>query len=93
EIESMQEKLVAQQYGARLHLLEARNRTQEVERELELANSRQLELAREYAAVRAEKDAFEKGTRQKTMEEMLIATRERNALSEELNKADKRRQL
>lgn len=93
EIEAMQEKLVAQQYGARLQLLEARNRTQEVERELELANSRETELAREYASARAEKQAFEKGTRQKTMEEMLIATRERNALSEELNKADKRRQL
>lgn len=93
EIEGMQEKMVQQKYGAPLQLLEAQQRTKEVERELELATSREQELRRELAAVEAEKMAFERGWRQKTMEDMLAATRERDALQEQLQKADRRQKL
>jgi HlyD family secretion protein len=93
EIEAMQEKMVAQKYGAPLQLLEAQQRTKEVERELEQASSREQELKREYAALEAEKLGFEKNWRQKAMEEMLGVTRERDALLQQIQKADKRNQM
>ena len=93
EIESMQEKVVAQKYGAPLQLLEAQQRSKEVERELEQTRSHEQELKREYAALEAEKLGFEKNWRQKAMEEMLSVTRERDALEQQIQKADRRNQL
>ncbi len=93
EIETMQEKMVAQKFGAPLQLMEAQQRSKEVERDLELARSREHEIKRELGAFDAEKMAFEKGWRQKTMEDMLILTRERDSVKELLQKADKRRRL
>ena len=93
EIESMQEKMVAQKYGAPLQLLEAQQHTKEVERDLQQATSREQELRREYAALEAERQGFEKNWRQKAMEEMLSATRERDALQQQIQKADKRSKL
>jgi len=93
DIEAMQDKMVAQKYSAPLQLLEAQQRTQEVERELELARSKEQELRRELSAYEAEKLAFEKSWRQKAMEEMLTATRERDTLLQQLQKADKRSKL
>ncbi len=93
EIEGMQEKMVAQKFGAPLQLLEAQQRTKEVERELELVASREQEIRREVAAFEGEKSAFERGWRQKTMEDLLGITRERDALKEQLEKADKRQKL
>jgi HlyD family secretion protein len=93
EIESMQEKMVAQKYGAPLQLLEAQQRTKEVERDLELVKGREQELKRELSAIEAERSVFERGWRQKTMEDLLALTRERDALTEQLQKADKRHSL
>ncbi|MGZ5052714.1 MAG: HlyD family type I secretion periplasmic adaptor subunit [Methylobacter sp.] len=93
EIESMQEKLVARNFGARVRLLEAQEKRQEVERELQLAKNREQEIKRELAGMEAEKMAFKKGWRQKMMEEMLSTSRDKNTVSEQLQKADKRRKL
>ncbi len=93
EIESMQEKLVARNFGARVRLLEAQEKRQEVERNLQLAKNREQEIKRELASMEAEKTAFKKGWRQKMMEEMLSTSRDRNTVSEQLQKADKRRKL
>lgn len=93
DIESMQEKGVAQKYGTPLQLLEAQQRTKEVARELELAASREREIRRELAAAEAEKHAFERGWRQKAMEDLLATTRERDALREQLDKAERRQSL
>ncbi len=93
QMEAMQEKLVAQKYGAPLQLLEAQQRTKEVERELGQAASREKELRRELAAFEAEQLAFEKGWRQKTMEELLQLTRSRDSMREQLLKADRRQAL
>ena len=93
EIESMQEKLVAQKIGAPLQLMEAQIRSKEVERELTSVSNREQESLRELAAFDAEKTAFEKGWRQKTMEDLLTVSRERDALQEQLQKADKRHKL
>jgi HlyD family secretion protein len=93
EIEAMQETLMAQKFGAKLHLLEARDRRLEVERSVLLSRNKEEELVREVAALQAEKSAFGKGWRQKMMEDLLSASRERDGVNEQLQKADKRRQL
>lgn len=93
EIEAMQEKLVARNFGARVRLLEAREKRQEVERNMQLAKNREQEIKRELAGTVAEKTAFKKGWRQKMMEDMLSTSRDRNTVSEQLQKADKRRKL
>lgn len=93
EIEGMQEKLVSQNFGARVRLLEAQEKRQEVERDLQLSQNRERELKRELAGLEAEKTAFKKGWRQKMMEEMLSTSRDKNAVAEQLQKAYKRRKL
>lgn len=89
----MQEKMVAQKFGAPLQLLEAQQRSKEVERDLELTISREQELKRELAAFDAERNAFERGWRQKILEDMLTISRERDSVKEQLEKADKRHKL
>jgi len=93
EIEAMQEKMVAQKFGAPVQLLEAQQRSKEVERELELARNKEQEIKRELSASDSERIAFEKGWRQKTMEEMLAISRERDSIQEQLQKADRRHKL
>jgi HlyD family secretion protein len=93
EIENTQEQMVAQKYGAPIQLMEAQLRSREVERELELAVNREQETLRELAAFESEKVAFEKGWRQKAMEELLTVSRERDGLKEQLQKADRRHKL
>ncbi|MBK7050275.1 MAG: HlyD family type I secretion periplasmic adaptor subunit [Rhodoferax sp.] len=93
EIEAMQEKMVAQKFGAPLQLLEAQQRSKEVERDLEMAGSREQEIRRELAAFESERTAFDKGWRQKTMEDLLVLSRERDAVNEQLQKADRRHKL
>lgn len=90
EIEAMQEKLVAEKFGARINLLEAQEKRLEVEREMQLAKNREQELERELAAQQADKAAFTKGWRQKTMEDLLSTSRDRDTVNEQLQKADKR---
>jgi hemolysin D len=93
DIEAMQEKMVAQKYGSPLQLLEAQQRTKEVARELELSISREQALRRELAAFDAEKTAFERGWRQKILEDLLTVSRERDAAREQLQKAERRQKL
>jgi HlyD family secretion protein len=93
EMEAMQETLMAQNFGARLQLLEARDRRLAGERELQLANNREHELRNELAALASEKTAFTKSWRQKTMEDLLSTARDRDGINEQLQKADKRKQL
>lgn len=93
ELESMQEKLVAQQFGARMQLLAAQDKRLEVERDQLMAKNREQELVRELAGLEAERSAFDRSWRQKTMEDMLQISRERNDVQEQLQKADKRHQL
>ena len=93
EVEAMYDKLLAENYGARLHVLEARDKRLEVERELALTASKEQELKRELASAQAEREAFAKGWRQKAMEDLLAATRDRDSVNEQLAKADKRSKL
>ena len=93
EIEAMQESLVAQQFGAKLQLLEARDRRLSVERDLQMARNKELELNREIASLEAEITAFTKSWRQKAMEDLLSTSRDRDGVNEQLQKADKRKKM
>ena len=93
QLEAMQEKMVEQKFSAPLQLFEAQLRTKEVVRELEQVTSRENEIKRDLAAADSEKIAFEKGWRQKLMEDLLATSRERDSLKEQLQKADKRSKL
>jgi HlyD family secretion protein len=90
EVEAMQEQLMAEQFGAKMHLLEARDRRLEVERDMDLQRNKSIEMARELASSESERAAFEKSWRQKSMEDLLSASRERDSINEQLTKADMR---
>jgi HlyD family secretion protein len=89
EGEKMQADLVAQKYAVRSRLLEAQSRVIEAERNLEMSKNRELELQRELAAAQAQKRSFDTGWHQKLLEEMLNVERERDAVKEQLQKAER----
>jgi hemolysin D len=93
EVEAMQEQLMAEQFGAKMHLLEARDRRLEVERDMIMQHNKQIEMERELASVQAEREAFGKSWRQKMMEDLLTATRDRDGINEQLAKADMRHRM
>jgi hemolysin D len=91
EVESMQERLVAQQFGAKVNLLDARNKRMEVERDYTLSKNQEPEIRRELGGLEAEKQAFINGWRQKIMEDMLGLSRDRDATAEQMKKGTLRR--
>lgn len=93
EIETMQEKLVAENFGAKMQLLEARDRRLEVERSIVMGRNKDVEMQRELAAAEAELSAFTRNWRQRAMEDLLSATRDRDGINEQLAKADLRNKL
>jgi HlyD family secretion protein len=93
EMETMTDDLVGKKLAVKSRLLEARDRLMEAERSRELAKNRQVELSRELAAVEAEKASFETGWRQKLLEEMLVVSRERDAVNDQLAKTARRKSL
>jgi hemolysin D len=93
EIEAMQEKLVAENFGAKMQLLEARDRRLEVERSMVMGRNKDAEMQRELAGAQAELSAFTRNWRQRAMEDLLAATRDRDGINEQLTKADMRNKL
>jgi HlyD family secretion protein len=91
EVETMQERLVDQKFGAKVNLLDARNKRMEVERDYTLAKNQEPEIRRTLGGMEAEKRAFVNGWRQKIMEDMLSLTRERDATAEQIKKGTLRR--
>jgi hemolysin D len=90
EMEVMTEDLVSKKLAVKSRLLDVRDRLMEAERGAELARNRQVEIRKELAALEAEKSAYETGWRQKLLEEMLAVSRERDAISDQLQKANLR---
>jgi hemolysin D len=90
EIEGMNEQLVEKQFQSRRALLESRDKRLEVERELVSLRNRANEMQRELAGAEADKSAFIKETRQRALEELVSVQREKDSLSEQLVKADRR---
>jgi len=90
EMEVMTDDLVSKKLAVKSRLLDVRDRLMEAERNTELARNRQIEIRRELSALEAEKAAYETGWRQKMLEEMLAVSRERDAVSDQLQKANLR---
>lgn len=90
EMEGTTEDLVNKKLAVRSRLLEVRDRLLEAERGVEMARNRQIELRRELSSVEAEKASFETGWRQKMLEDLLNVSRERDALHEQIQKANRR---
>ncbi len=90
EMEAMTDDLVSKKLAVKSRLLDVRDRLMEAERGTELARNRQIEIRRELSALEAEKSAYETGWRQKMLEEMLAVSRERDAVSDQLQKANLR---
>jgi hemolysin D len=93
EVESMQERLVQQQFGAKVNLLDARNKRMEVERDYTRSKNEEPEIRRELAGLEAQRKAFVNGWRQKTVEDMLNLTRDRDAIAEQMKKGALRRSM
>lgn len=90
EMETMTDDLVSKKLAVKSRLLDVRDRLLEAERGAELARNRQVEIRRELSALEAEKAAYETGWRQKMLEEMLSVSRERDAISDQLQKSNLR---
>ena len=93
EMESMTDDLVSKKLAVKSRLLDARDRLLEAERSMEMARNRQIEIRRELATVEAERTSFETGWRQKMLEELLAVSRERDSVSDQLQKASRRQSM
>ena len=93
ELEAMTDDLVTKKLAVKSRLLDVRDRLLEAERGMEMARNRQIEIRKELSALEAEKTAFETGWRQKMLEELLAVSRERDAVSDQLQKASKRQSM
>jgi HlyD family secretion protein len=93
EMDTMTDDLVNKKLAVKSRLLDARDRLLEAERNLELARNRQLELRRELASAEAEKTSFQTGWRQRLLEESLAASRERDSVVDQLQKASRRQSM
>jgi len=93
EIENMNEDLVAKQFQSRRSLLDTRERRLDAERTLASAQSRTNELRQELAALEADRAAYVAEYSQRLLEELVTARRERDALAQQVIKADRRSTL
>ncbi|CAK0761804.1 Membrane fusion protein (MFP) family protein [Gammaproteobacteria bacterium] len=93
EMEVMQERLVAKNISARQYYLEAQEKRLEIDRDLGVAQYREAEIRREISAEQAGREAFIKEWDQKTMEELAQIRDDRDSISEQLQKAQKRHTL
>ena len=90
EIETMNEDLVAKQFQSRRSLLDTRERRLEAERTLASVQSRTNELRQELASLEADRAAYVSEYSQRLLEELVTARRERDALAQQVIKADRR---
>jgi HlyD family secretion protein len=90
EIEKMNEDLVNKQFQSRRSLLDSRERRLEAERDMASARSRANDIQREISALEADRAAYLAEQRQRIFEELVPARRERDALQQQLIKADRR---
>lgn len=93
DIESMNEQLTRQQFQSNMKLLESRERRQEVDRELINTRNRSVEMKKQLAEAEAEKDSFVRESRQKSTEDLVTVRRERDAIAEQVKKAERRSRL
>src|ERR1043166_927479 len=93
KIEAMKTDLHQKDVLALVEVLEATDKRLEVEREYEEATNKESQLKQQVEQSRANLEAFVKSWRQKTLDDLLKAQRERDSLQEQFTKAERRGQL
>ena len=93
EVEKMREDLYKQKFMSNAALLESRDKRLEVEASFEDATNKANQLVQQSEQTRHAYDAFTKAWRQKILEDLIKARRDRDALLEQQNKADRRSAL
>lgn len=93
QIERMKSNLKDQAYVSQMGLLEAKEKRLEVEAAYEDAVNKGHQLEQQIQQARSAHDAFTRSWRQKTLDELVKARRDRDALQENLNKAERRSAL
>jgi HlyD family secretion protein len=93
QIQRMHEKLGEGQYVPKLKILETQRERLQIEQELEQSRDSAAQLARELAKLEADRAAFEKDWRQKVMEELVVVRRDRDAIADQLRKAERKSEL
>ena len=93
QIEQMKEALLPKGIVSMVEVLEARDRRLEVEKAYEDGVSRESQLKQQITQARTTLDAYTRSWRQKILEDLLKAQRDRDAVKEQLSKAARREQL
>jgi hemolysin D len=92
-IEAMKADLNQKRFLSDMDLLDAKNRRLEVEQGYEDATSREQQLGKQIEQTRHALDAFARAWRQRILDELLKARRDRDTLAENLAKAQRRSAL
>ncbi len=90
EIETMNEQLVEKQFQSRKGLLEIRDKRLEIESTLLSVKNKENELKKELSGTEADRAAYISEYRQKILEELVTSQRERDSLSDQLIKNQRR---
>lgn len=93
QVEGMRGELERAQTGSRLNLLIATDSRLEIERNLTRSATSILETQHELAAIEAERDVFRRQWESRIIEEMVQRRNERDTLTEQLVKAQRRKDM
>lgn len=93
EIQRMHESLREGNYVPKLKVLETQRDRLQTERDLEQLLNTSGQLAREIAKLEADRAAFTQDWREKVMEELVVVKRDRDAVADQLKKAERKTEL
>ncbi|MDC7784346.1 HlyD family type I secretion periplasmic adaptor subunit [Rhodoplanes sp. TEM] len=93
QIVDMRQAMVMREYDTQLRLLEAKAQLIATEREKIQGEGKIAELQHQLMSVNAQRDAYVQEWREKAADELVTVRREREAATEELNKALRRRDM
>jgi HlyD family secretion protein len=93
QIEDMKASLKDQRYVSPMSVLESKEKRLEVEADYEAAVNKGQQLEEQIRQARSALDTFQRGWRQKIVDDLVKARRDRDAIMENLNKAERRSAL
>ena len=93
EIERMYESLGERNYVPKLKILETQRDRLQIERDLEQSLNMSAQLEREMGKFQADRTAFSKDWRQRVLEELVVVRRDRDAVADQLKKAERKTEL
>ncbi|KIM00740.1 HlyD family secretion protein [Paramagnetospirillum magnetotacticum MS-1] len=93
EVEDMRRRLVEKDAGSKLQLLEAQNRVFAAERDINHSANTAQQVSQRLAAAREKRIAYLSETQSKATQEVQSVRRERDKVSEDLKKQDRRSSL